>query len=311
MAASEPEMTEPDDLPPEESEEQPAPPAARARPDWLVGAEEGVASEWTRTGGGSTPQQPVSLRLVRPEDVTPAEDDEDAATRARRRLQLMGPDENIGLTRPVGKPLPSAGTVQGKKRPVAWTAASSSVPTLKRSAPVIPQPKFNQLEDDDSSPSRAPEEEEGETTSIDSIEEVAPKRQPVVHLAPLKESPWVVAMDMLRHNTQLQIGIGVVIVALLAWTFWPRSETGVSVSRLRRHPEQFDGQMVRMHGKIGDVYEIAGGYTFYLLQGRDTMVVFTRTRVPVRDQNVSIRGTISTGYLDGVPRQALFEDGKQ
>jgi hypothetical protein len=118
-------------------------------------------------------------------------------------------------------------------------------------------------------------------------------------------------MDALMHNTQLQIGIGVAVLLILTWTFWPRSESNASVSSIQHHPERYDGKMVRVQGKIGDVYAIGGGYTYYLLSGRDTMVVFTRTRVPVTDEHISVRGTISTGYLDGVPRQALFEDGKQ
>jgi hypothetical protein len=306
-------MTEPDDeLPPEESEEPaPPPPASRAKPDWLVGAEEGVASEWTRTGG-EKPERPVQLRLIRPEDVTPPEERSDESAAARRRLQLMGPDDNIGLSRPDGKSLPQAGTV--RRRPTAWTAAASSVPTLRRTAPTMPEPKFNRLEDGDPEKLMSrPQDGIGgkDKEDVDADEPLARPPAPSVHLAPLKESPWVVAFDALLHNTKLQIGIGAVVVALLAWTFWPRGESSVSVSSILHHPEKYDGQMVRISGKIGDVYPIAGGYTFYLLAGRDTMVVFSRTRVPVTDQHVSIRGTISTGYLDGVARQALFEDGKQ
>ena len=312
MAVPEPAMNDPEDLPPEKGEEPAAAPPARARPDWLVGAEEGVASEWTRTGGAQT-ERPMQVRLVRPADVAQPESEEDAASAARRRLQLMGPDDNIGLSSPTGKPLPAGKPLPGpaKKRPTAWAAASSSVPSIQRSAPVMPQPKFNQLQD-----SGDPEQMMSPATAglaETDIAEPTPQRPaaPAVHLAPLKESPWVVAMDALINNRQLQILIGLLIVALLTWVFWPRSEASTSVSRLRHHPEQFDGRMVRISGKIGDVYAIAGGYTFYLLEGGDTMVVFTRTRVPVTDEHVSIRGTISTGYLDGVPRQALFEDGKQ
>jgi hypothetical protein len=306
MAVPEPAMNDPEDLPPEAGEEPAAAPPARARPDWLVGAEEGVASEWTRTGGAQS-ERPMQVRLVRPAEVTQPESEEDAASAARRRLQLMGPDDNIGLTRPAGKPLPGP----AKKRPTAWAAASSSVPTIQRSAPLMPQPKFNQLQD-----SSDPEQlMSPATTSLaeTDIEEPTPQRPaaPAVQLAPLQESPWVVAMDALVNNRRLQILIGLLIVVLLAWMFWPRGEASTSVARLRHHPEQFDGRMVRISGKIGDVYAIAGGYTLYLLEGRDTMVVFTRTRVPVTDEHVSVRGTISTGYLDGVPRQALFEDGKQ
>ena len=303
-------MTEPESVPPpEESEENPAPP--RARPDWLVGAEEGVASEWGRTSGGA-PERPVSLRLVRPEDVTAPEGESGAAPASGgasltggERLHLMGPGDNVGLARPDGKAIPKAGTV----RKAAWTAAASSVPTLKRSAPSMPAPQFAQVRDDEEEHEPSHESEPLETSREES-EPRAPRQAPVT-LAPLQEAWWLVALDALRNSVPIQLGIAAVVLGLLTFTFWPRGETSVSVSRIRSHPEQFDGQMVRVHGKIGDVYAIAGGYTFYLLQGRDTMVVFTRTRVPVQEDNVSIRGTISTGYLDGVPRQALFEDGKK
>jgi len=294
----EPEMNDPEDRTPEDSEE-PAPPPTRARPDWLVGAEEGVASEWSRTSGDA-PERPVKLRLVRPEDVAPAVEEE-GEDPGPQRLRLMGPDENVGISRPTGagKVLPRTGA----RRPTAWTAASSSVPTLKRSAPAMPQPAFNRLQDGD------PEDAEAAASPV--ITGDRPPRPAPIALAPLKESWTIVAIDALQHNAQIQIAIVVTVVAILAWTFWPRGEASVSVSRIHHHPEQYDGQMVRVHGKIGDVYPIAGGYTFYLLSGRDTMVVFTRTRTPLRDDNVSIRGTISTGYLDGMPVQALFEDGKK
>ena len=308
MSVPEPEMIEPDDVPPEASEEPVSPPPSRGKPDWLVGAEEGVASEWTRTGG-KPPDRPVQVRLARPESVTPTDDQAEERAAARRRLQLMGPDDNIGLSRPDGQPLPQAAAA--RRRPTAWTAASSSVPTLRRAPPVLPEPKFNRVQEDDpENLMSAPHE--GITEQVDP-EAPAPQRSsaPTVHLAPLKESPWVVAMDELMNNRGLQLGIGAVALLLLTWTFWPRGESGASVSSIQHHPERYDGKTVRVQGKIGDVYAIAGGYTFYLLSGRDTMVVFTRTRVPVTDEHVSIRGTISTGYLDGVPRQALFEGGNQ
>jgi membrane protein implicated in regulation of membrane protease activity len=250
----------------------------------------------------------VTLRLVRPENVVPPEEDEASSAATRKRLHLMGPAENIGLSRPDGKQAPQAGSAP--RRPTAWTAASSSVPTLKRSAPLMPESRFDRIQEGEPEQEMSsPKEGLGSTD----IEEPSPKRPsaPTVHLAPLEESPWVVAMDALMHNTQLQIGIGVAVLLILTWTFWPRSESNASVSSIQHHPERYDGKMVRVQGKIGDVYAIGGGYTYYLLSGRDTMVVFTRTRVPVTDEHISVRGTISTGYLDGVPRQALFEDGKQ
>ena len=45
-----------------------------------------------------------------------------------------------------------------------------------------------------------------------------------------------------------------------------------------------------------------------LVQGRDTIVVFTRTQMPTAHAVVTVKGQVSTGFLDGAPRQALFED---
>ena len=64
---------------------------------------------------------------------------------------------------------------------------------------------------------------------------------------------------------------------------------------------------MRVNGRVGEVFHVGGGYAFYLLQGRDTIVVFTRSRVPVPRQNVTVVASVSTGFLDGAPRQALFE----
>ena len=65
--------------------------------------------------------------------------------------------------------------------------------------------------------------------------------------------------------------------------------------------------MVHVEGRVGEVFPVGGGYAFYLRDGRDTMVVFTRSRTPERDEHVKIDGTVSTGYLDGQARTALFE----
>jgi hypothetical protein len=300
MPSPEPEMNEPENQPPDEGAGTPAPPS-RSRPDWLVGAEEGVASEWSRSSGTASEFAPVKLRLVKPEQDAPPAGQPSATggdPPAARRLPLMGPEENIGLTRPAGMPLPKPEAA----RKTAWTAAASSVPTIKRTAPVLPAPQFTRPHDEPA------EETEGEdATPAFDVSEPRIARPAPVTLAPLRESWWVVAVDEVTHNAKIQLAIGVAVLAILAYLFWPRGESGVSVARLRHHPELYDNHVVRVHGTIGDVYAIAGGYTFYLLQGGDTLVVFTRTRVPIPQESVSIRGTISTGYLDGVPRQALFE----
>jgi hypothetical protein len=44
------------------------------------------------------------------------------------------------------------------------------------------------------------------------------------------------------------------------------------------------------------------------MQGRDTIVAFARARAPQPHEVLTVKGQVSTGFLDGLPRQALFED---
>lgn len=97
----------------------------------------------------------------------------------------------------------------------------------------------------------------------------------------------------------------IAVVALMM--FRPKEEQTVSISAIRHHPERFDGRPVKVKGRVGEVYAVGGGYAFHLYQGRDDIVVFTRSRVPVRREELTISGSISNGILDGKPRQALFE----
>ncbi|HEY2954672.1 MAG TPA: hypothetical protein VGK89_05440 [Candidatus Eisenbacteria bacterium] len=102
--------------------------------------------------------------------------------------------------------------------------------------------------------------------------------------------------------------LAVAAIAAAVITLRPRGEGDtVSIGAIRHHPERFDGQAVKLKGRVGEVFMVGGGYAFYLHQGRDTMVVFTRSRIPVRSEEVTISGSISNGILDGVSRQALFE----
>jgi len=44
-----------------------------------------------------------------------------------------------------------------------------------------------------------------------------------------------------------------------------------------------------------------------VVQGRDTIVVFSRTREPKIREPIVVVGTLSRGYLDGQSRVAIFE----
>lgn len=103
--------------------------------------------------------------------------------------------------------------------------------------------------------------------------------------------------------------VALAAVALVAvMMFRPKQEgETTSIAAIRKHPERFEGQVVKVRGRVGEVFQVGGGYAFHLLQGREDIVVFTRSRVPVRREEVTISGSISNGVLDGKTRQALFE----
>jgi hypothetical protein len=109
-------------------------------------------------------------------------------------------------------------------------------------------------------------------------------------------------------KSQPLVFVALAVIAVVAlMMFRPRDEQTVSIAAIHHHPERFEGRPVKVRGRVGDVYEVGGGYAFYLRQGREDIVVFTRSRVPVRREEVTISGSISTGVLDGKSRQALFE----
>jgi hypothetical protein len=113
---------------------------------------------------------------------------------------------------------------------------------------------------------------------------------------------------MLSKSPPLVLVALAVIAVVALMVFRPKGEEQtVSISAIRHHPERFDGRPVKVKGRVGEVYSVGGGYAFHLYQGRDDIVVFTRSRVPVRREELTISGSISNGVLDGKPRQALFE----
>lgn len=203
---------------------------------------------------------------------------------------------------------PSAGAVahQSQKPPAsapkrAWTAAASSIPVLHRETAVV----------------REPIEEEDEADLLESRlggfgempeDAAAPAIAPAAR--PLEEPWWIVAGDELRTNRRVQVALAAALLGIAAFVFWPRGDHTVSIATLQRHAHEYDGRAVTVRGRVGDVFPMSGGNAFYLRQGRESIVVFSRTRLPLRDQSLTVKGTISTGYLEGAPHQALFEDNR-
>ena len=96
-------------------------------------------------------------------------------------------------------------------------------------------------------------------------------------------------------------------LVLLSMAMWPRGEKPVGLHGVSRTSDTFNGQTVEVNGKVGEVFPVGGGFAFYLHQGKDTLVVFTRVREPRRGQKLTLSGTMSVGFLDGQTHSALFE----
>jgi hypothetical protein len=99
----------------------------------------------------------------------------------------------------------------------------------------------------------------------------------------------------------------VVVLATVAVLTMRKVDPSVPLATLKRYPAAMDGKTVTVKGRIGEVFQMGTSYAYYLHQGRDTIAVFTRTRTPIPREKVTVTGSISTGYLDGMPRLGLFE----
>jgi hypothetical protein len=188
-----------------------------------------------------------------------------------------------------------------------WAPVASSVPLPKLSLVEKPEPQpAGVAETAPSVPLPHPGMLPGQDDDVRRPVLVAPAP------APLVEPWWVVALDNLRANRRAQLAVAgalVAVVVLASW-MWPRGVGTTPLSQIRRHPSDFDGREVVVRGRVGDdVFAMGAGWAFYLMQGRDTIVAFSLSRTPEPRKVVTLKGQVSTGFLDGMPRQALFEGG--
>jgi len=242
--------------------------ASTERPSWLVGAEEGAASEIEGLERGE-------MKLTRP--------------------------TLSAVPRPAGAP-PGAppATPAAPPRAVAWTAAGNSIPRLTQvpePARRAPEPPVDDL-DPVADPLSDPEPPEGAFA-------VASTRPTFTRT--LEEPWWLVLGERIGSDRRIQVAIGAVVALGLAFLLWPRGGNGVSLRELRRHPERWEGQSVSVNGRVGEVFPLGSGFVFNLHQGRDTIVVFTRSRQPAERAHVQVTGEVSAGYLDGRARLAILE----
>ncbi len=268
----------------------------QGRPDWLMGPEDDVRSHADLDDGPKRPTVPPPRpRVVKPEPAaapapTPAPPEAGAG-----EAHEAGPEPAPAAEGGAEPPPPA--------KPAAWAPVASSVPVLHLS---LPAASAASPASPAAPPAAGPLPAELPGAAEDRRTPAAPVAAPV----PLEEPWWLVALDALRSNRLAQLGAlsGLLLVILLGTWLFPRGARSESLARMRRHAEQYDGRTVTVRGRVGDdVFTMGGGYAFYLLQGRDTIVAFTRTGAPVPHATVTVTGQVSTGFLDGVARQALFE----
>ena len=259
----------------EEEEEEPAPqddalagPGPVVNRDWLVDSDEALASEFGRGGDGSEQVEPEPGSGI----PTP-------------RSQPRGP-------RPPNPYEGFAESAAGRASSERWLETGHSLPPAAR-AQTEWTPEEAAAPDGDFSGPETPTAAVGRARALPLA---APK-------------PW---WELLLARARSPLGLLVVAVggiAIVAVVLLSRpKDVSVPLSKIRHDTARYDGQQVTVRGKVGEVYPVGGGYSFYLLRGRDTIVVFTRSRTPVRDENVSVTGVVSTGALNGEVRQALLEN---
>jgi len=298
-----PEPFEPPLYDPEDKPKPDAPRPVIERVDWLVGPEDGIVAERDRVDMG--PEVPLEApRLVRPSDPD--------AGRERPASRVPLPFRRPGSAGPAVPPPPAA---PSPAMP-SWTPGASSVPMLRRSAGASssvggPIPELSRDFPMDDAEERArisaqmAEQQAREAAIAARPHEVV---QPQEFDLPTVPLPWWSQLpNVLKVDKRLQLAVLLVVLGLALATFWPRAEKTISVAHLKEHADRYGDQQVRVAGRVSEVFPVGGSVAYTLVQGRDTIVVFSRSRTPKPREQVVVIGTLSTGYLGGETRTAIFE----
>jgi hypothetical protein len=257
---------------------------------WLVGPDEGLAAELARTETeGPLPRPTLLRRGDTPPDGTPAP-------------PVTPPTPSRQIGRVIAEPDSGPDIQPG----MAWSPGADSVPALRRVSPAYaaPEPTRDFPMDD------AEERARGNIAYVEEVEQPRPHEvvKPDAFDVNAPAVPWwMQLLHTLGGDRRIQVLVGLVLVALVAVAMWPRGERPMSVGAVRRQAAQMDGVQVYVAGRVGQVFPVGGGYAYYLHDGHDTLVVFTRVTHPMQRRPISVRGTMSIGYLDGQPTPALFE----
>lgn len=270
-----------------------------SQPDWLVGPDEGLSAE-AQENRPSMPRLTLTPGgVIRPPAPTPL------------RVVPGGGTGNLGV--------PRADELPEISSDVRTRAFSSTGKAMDDSLYAWQRPAAE---------GEAATTESSDPTDVDATVMVPPKKARaagpqaitpivVIHGSSLmddddepvrKKSDLGASLRQFFGNPVLQIGVACAIGAAALWFYaWPRMNPGVSISSIRRNAAKLDGRVVSVRGRVGEVFPVGASYVFYLHQGRDTLVVFSSLRMPTPEDELLVTGKISTGFLEGVPRAALFE----
>jgi hypothetical protein len=271
----------------------PEAPTKPQRPDWLLGPDEAIApatdSRDLEDGKRAADSAPSPwIPTANRDSLAPSRNE------AAEESAALAPDQWSMPTRDV-----VTGLDMDDFRQRDDTAPSDQGPPIDTAGDEAPpSPMWAQEEELDPEPAETPE---------------AGPRRPAPATAPSPAAPkarsvWKVVVERVRTDRRIQVaaaiaGLAAMIVPMIMdWT------SVVPVGRIRRDPVAFDGQNVKLRGTVGEVFAVGSSHTYYLHDGRDTIVVFTRLQPPRMRQRVTVVGSVSTGYLEGVPRAALFQN---
>ena len=286
-------MAEPDPILDADRPKAVPPSSPIRRADWLVGADEGLADEMSRVRDDASPAPP---KLSRP--------DGQAVEPARPRLTLVPPVASAAApSAPAPSELPK------------WDPAPSSVPRIPRLA-LVPRPTSSATEVTREFPMDDAEERARIAAQVAEEQareaEVAARPHTIVSAQefalPAPPLPWwMLALDRLRTDRRVQLVALLVVLAFVAWAAWPRPQHGVSIATIKQHPERWADHEVQVEGRVAEVFPVGDSWAWTLVQGRDTIVVFSRVRGPKPRAHVTVQGTVSRGVFGGESRLALFE----
>ena len=301
-------MGEPERYDPEQKPDPKAPRPSISKADWVVGAEEGLASELQGPKPGE-PRLTEAPRLVRPQDPDAGKP---------REPGRFGASGLFRRPLPSGAPAPTAAPSPAMP---SWDRGTSSIPRMRtvesdagaatKAANKPPDPLAGRDFPMDDAEERArvasavaAQQREEAVIAARPHQVVAPQEFDIPAVAP----PWWSTMaEQLRGDRRVQAAIGLALLAVLVFTFWPRHEKTTSIAHLKEHPERYADTPVRVGGRVSEVFAVGGSWAYTVVQGRDTIVVFSRTREPKVRERVVVIGTLSRGFLDGQSRVAIFE----